>query len=293
MIDALKLPKFILIWLVFAFSSILIAEDSSITHEIDKTLWVAGQVDWSLENNKVHIYLEDVNERFVCEQLGGIAQEFYSKEKQAVSMGKKCNKLVVLVNYPQLNNVENFKQFVSAHESFHLTVQVFNTPIVIGLNFPEEDGFEYGLEFIKLLNASISNPTQVNKCKSLSLYLDSLPILNRNKILFKAMYEWPAEYYAKNKIFGSDNTKYYEFRAQLTKGLNSKDKWVFNDFYISSIILIERIEELIPRVEWQNRVMRGESIFDIYQELNGCRTYSKNWFKARVSDFKFPYDKSE
>ncbi len=280
-------------FLIVTISSIFLFIESDkekqfLVHSINDKIWKIDSIRWPSEVRGVYTYFSSNNVDFFCQEVGLIAKEFFLDKNESVDFGQKCSRLVVFVNFKELNSVENFKEFAAAHESFHLAAQIYGMPFAFMVDYKFEEDYYFVDEFSKLLISTMNNKSKT--CSNINNYLDDLSDNKRLTILFKAMYEWPAEYYAKRFVFGSDTESYYQFKGDVTNKINVRGKQAWNDFYSLSILLADNIERKIEKQEWQNRVNKGESMLDVYLKLNKCRSYSDSWLKGNVNIYKLRLD---
>lgn len=253
-----------------------------IRHEIRGDIWPIKNIRRVTGNLETYTYFNSSTLGFKCNELNNIMASYYkdNKNNETVNFGKICNKLVSLINFKEMKKVPYFKEYTAAHESFHLAVQIFGNPFAYGVEVVTENDYAFIDDFTTTFRNSISN----SSCRLITDYLDKISKNKKNYLLFKAMYEWPAEYYAK-KIYFDEKQDYLSFRNSLTEQSKDPNKWYINSLYILSDEVITNLEANTQTSNWKQRVNNGESIVDIYLKNNGCKTYSDSWPKGTINEY--------
>ncbi|MFT5758973.1 MAG: hypothetical protein ACI9LM_003722 [Alteromonadaceae bacterium] len=259
-----------------------------IHHQIRGDIWPTKNLRRVTNNLESYSYFNAIELEFECDELKNVMTSYFqdknkedNKNNETINLGKICNKLVTLINFGKMENIPNFKAFTAAHEGFHLAVQIFGSPYAYGIDIAAEKNYAFITDFIDVVRESIAKN---NNCLLITTHLDQLSENKRKYLLFRAMYEWPAEYYAK-MIFFKNDQNYLAFRKLATEQSEIPDKWHFNSLYTLSIEFITNLEVDIKSDNWKQRVNSGESIIDIYLKNNGCKSYSDSWSKGTVNDY--------
>lgn len=276
---------------IIIISTYTISEEQSsriVKHQLDNQVFVQTSVRWpSNEDSVTVIFSKDLpNSYKSCPGLNNILATFYSKDTPELIMGEYCDTLFVLINYPGIIENKSLREFAIAHESFHIAHQIYGTPYMLGMEL-EKDNFNYIAEFTELLNENLITKNKV-VCGTIENYLNNLPEKKRNLILYKSTYEWPAEYYSKELVFGNDMISYNRVRKEVSNFLEEGDS-LWGEFYMLSHKVIDNIEKTLSKKDWQTKVNKGQSIFDLFMKVNGCREYTKEIIKLNISEWKLPY----
>lgn len=267
------------------------------THQIDPNVWLPQNTRWPSGEKKVHVYFNNDIAPEECNELKQNAVTFFSQKDEygKLDLGVSCNKFIVLFNEIKFEHLRTLKEFISAHEAFHIAAQFYGKSMVvqmfdIGDSYKSVKSFYYLLDFISLLKKTypITTPqNQIKHCTALTQYVNKLSDHQRNILLTRAMYEWPAEYYAKQTVFGKNDKEYIETRNEIGKSYQTevadKNNGIYWDkFYLMSHPIIEEVEKKISTLEWQTRVAQGESILDIYLKQKNCSPFTDTWKQVYV-----------
>lgn len=259
---------------------------SLIKHEFKNTIFVETSTRWPSEERHVTvIFSKELPKNYeACVGLESILEEFYKDNNPRLSIGEYCDTLFVLINYPEIMISSKAREFAAAHESFHIGHQIYGTPYIMGLKL-EDRSFDFISDFTKLMEESLKQDNKKLFCGRVEKYLSTLPKNKQNLILYKSTYEWPAEFYSKQYAFGNNEKEYYKLRDSISSYLDGDGRY-WADFYKLSISVIKNIEQKVSRKSWQSRVNNGKSIFDIFMEVNGCRTYTKHYLRVDVNKWE-------
>lgn len=253
------------------------------THSIDAKLWPLKHIRWPSTDRKVHVYFDKNEQHIICPKLKPIMNKFYAdKDKFGnLDLGEYCKKLIVLFNEPRLNKLNNFKEFIAAHEAFHIAAQFYGGYIILENMFVKEPNYKFLSDFVVALRQSFKEKSKYLKCKTVTNYIDKLTNNQRIILLDRAMLEWPAEYYSKQVIFGDNDKDYYKLRYEIEEKLSEEDP-AWTDFYTVAHDVIEEIEKADSSSNWKIRVTKDETVLDVYLKQNNCKTYSHSFNKVRI-----------
>ena len=273
------------------------AQQNHYIHQINPKVWFPKNIRWPSDEKKVHVYFNKDIDPSECRELKQNAVTFFSQKDKygQLDFGESCNKLIVLFNEKKLEKVNKFKEFLTAHEAFHIAVQFYGKSMVVAMfdvgdSYNHVKDFYYLLDFISLLKKTYldTNQHNLNKhCDALNQYVNELSKQQRDILLTRAMYEWPAEYYAKQVVFGKNDKEYLSIRNHIRnsdeeKGLAKDIGMYWEKFYIMSHPIIKEIEKNISTLEWQVRIAEGESILDIYLKQKNCTPLTDTWVQIYV-----------
>jgi len=266
-------------------------------HYINPNVWLPKNIRWPSDEKRIHVYFNKDIASNECEELKKNALTFFSQKDEygQLDLGVSCNKFIVLFNEKKFQNLPKLKELITAHEAFHIATQFYGHSMVvqmfdIGDSYQSVKSFYYLLGFISLLKKTYLNNTpddQTKNCDSLIQYVNELSEHQRNILLTRAMYEWPAEYYAKQVVFGKNDKEYISTRNEIGKSYETniadKNNGIYWDkFYFMSYPIIKEVEKSISTLEWQTRVARGESILDIYLKQKNCTPLTDKWVQIYV-----------
>ncbi|MDC8829827.1 hypothetical protein [Alteromonas gilva] len=256
-----------------------------VSHSIDRSVWLLNStVDKTYQ--PVNVYFNDHQDYLDCEPLRQYAKQYFKDNVYGVNLGQSCEQLFSLVNLPNsVRNIPLIEDFIAAHEAFHISVQFQSVGILYEYSIsesPDIGAFNEGIS--PLLNLPVNSA----QCEAFEGILDGFDESHQKLLIWRATYEWVAEFYAKEKVFGNDTAAYISLRDNSIElhstgvPVNIQDS---NQFYKMSLDVIKVIESAIDRDTWQKRVHQGESIFDIFMEVNGCKTYTDDWPRYSLSEY--------
>lgn len=273
---------FILLTLI---SSCTLIKNQPINHDINSNIWFTDRHTFDTASNQVTTYFTGAEVTKECPELVEKANKFFALSNNDVLLGKYCNKYISLVNFSSLNNKDHFKQFTAIHESFHIAVQLANSAYPILVRIIPQKSYRYIDEFNQALFGALLD-SEPGACRKIESALDAMPAEKRNLVVFKALIEWPAEYYAKYTYFGNRDDEYLEFRKNTVPDAANSDYKIWADFYTLFLPLSQEIDKYMPTKEWQKLINHGDTMLDIYMRSNGCKTYSNHWLKGRITSFQ-------
>lgn len=280
---------FLVLIVITFFSEKGKAQDSVFTHQIDTNVWLPSPINQK-KYKPVKVYFGDSNYNIRCEPFKKYLHTFFTEKTVGESIGVSCSELRALTAGSKKNKYsEQFKRFLAAHEAFHISVQFTEMKTLLAPVplFNGQPQFILLLDVVSVLESDLSTSQKCSQAKS---QLDSIETSHRNHLLWRANYEWVAEFYAKEHIFGDNVINYNNYKDQTFKFFKEqlREPILKNGdlFYRIGLDVIQSIESKQSREQWQHNVFKGDALFDLYLEVNGCHfNYSKNWDRLQILEY--------
>lgn len=261
---------------VLALATACASRESGATlvlHEIDRAVWtVTRPIAWPGPDHRVFAYF-DVDESFsVCGmELTDEAKEAFSTHSDDFLFGTACGRLLVLLPELPLSLDETTRRMIVAHEAFHLAAQVHSLlPRIDAVEYPgdpDNKALQNINRFYRDLFRLSTGQGNRNTCRRLESAYYTLSSFEREYVVYKTYWEWPAEFYMRETALAK-NMGVAEYRALRTSlFIDGTDEIVYH----SAVRAMESIERAIPRETWQHRYIQGEHILDLFAESLGCR----------------------
>lgn len=200
-------------------------------------------------------------------------------------MGQQGNKLAVLLQRQDLKHDRELRQFLAWHESFHLAAQFYGNSVGF-TRLRESSAPENPLkvsEYWRSILIAVRNhvvSTDSPSCPLIQARFGSLSEADRNYVLDRAFWEWPAEYFARSQSGGYENPgRYRAVRSKLSEGIN---------LYVIGSIAMEHVARIHgTNREWQYRISDGESALNVVLDTLGCATVPDNPGMVKVDHVDF------
>lgn len=248
-----------------------LTEAPLVLHEIDQSVWkVKRPIDWPSSDHRIFVYF-DVDETFsACgKELTAKAKEEFATQSEFL-FGQACGRLIVLFRPLPVSLDETARQMIAAHEAFHLAAQLHSLlPRIDAVEYPgdpDKAALENIYRFFRNVFRLSTDQRNRNTCGKLETAYRSLPSFEREYVVYKTYWEWPAEFYMREFALeeGMSTAEYRVLRTSLI--VNGMDEIV----YFAAAHAMEAIELAMARDVWQRRYMEGEHILDLFAESLGC-----------------------
>src|SRR5690606_19942467 len=235
---------------------------------IDADVWLpASSIRWPSSEHAVAIY-EGTTES--GSELHKVAADRY--EFKFIQVGDRL--VVVMGLHPGLNGGRQAREFVSAHESFHIAAQLYGARIP--LNYLEiapelvathagAHAFEFFYDAIDTMHAEVARGAEDVDCSALEETYAALEEGARTYLNYKIFWEWPAEFYSYSVTFAGRLGEYEAFRARLFP-----DDTGYR-LFTAGVKVARMLEAKLPRAEWQAQVADGRSMLAVLAATYQCR----------------------
>lgn len=243
-----------------------------ISISIDPSVWMyTSRIEWPDEHEEV-LVLKPVSGNFY---IGcGDVMPHDARDIYFFRLGEHCNRLIVLMEFlPSPENARKAEAFIGHHEAFHLAVQMYGFKVpweFLSIDPTLVKRYSYKNNLIGIygeLDKIYEAVTEYRDVSCNSLW-DRYSRLNegeRRYLDYKMFWEWPAEFYAEQVIFGKNFTGYQEFRGRLFYDGNEGF-----ELFVSGVKVGMILDKLMGREKWQERVADGVSMFDLLLSELGC-----------------------
>lgn len=262
---------------------------------IDRSVWRSGLIDWPSDEHFVIFYYELPPDVSDCTILSGefLSRIYTGPMSSTLRMGEACGRLVVVYRDDGLSAATGRLglEFVGRHESFHLAVQMYGSSVPLEYlrekrnitSSRAKKFFERLSKSFPLAEVEANPPSEMDVCREIVTGYLELPDDVRREIDSLVFWEWPAEYYAYKSLrrYGKINHSSYK-----------KIRLIAGDYYeyssgVSFGLILDRV---IGTRGWQDRVMTGESMLDIWGARCSANYKPLPRISIKIKRMDFPLD---
>lgn len=197
---------------------------------------------------------------------------FFTDKASRLSVGERCDKLFVLVHHTQGAMSDTTREFVGAHETYHLVAQIFSGAAPGALLEPRPKITPGSDKFFDDLAAALTPHPGTGDTQAIADIAGryaALSAQDRAVVDFMATIEWPAEYYAylvmADEKRGWGIERYREVRKEASDETG----------YRAAIPVGLALDRRLGAGRWQERVLQGENMFAILAGLAGVSVGSR------------------
>ena len=249
----------------------------SLSVGMDPAVWMsAAGIDWPGDDRQV-LVLQPASGRYEIDCGGSTTPvEIEDGENYSFRMGEHCGRLVVLMNLsPGVSGAPVAERFLAHHEAFHLAAQIYGSGVpweFLGVDPDAVHRFSGGSQFRTLFEqaGAVTDGLRDGKrpsCEPLLQAYSALSVEERKYIDYKMFWEWPAEFYAEQIVFGERLNDYEKFREGLFRTGNEG-----YELFTAGVKVGLALDTLVGRQAWQESVAGGASMFDVLLENTGCQS---------------------
>jgi hypothetical protein len=280
-------------FLCFFTLGMLLAKKTSVERvykvKIDDRIWVeTSKLQWPNKHQYVNVVMGATSATKICgKSLSKSVIEKLNDKKNSqagLTFGVACHELWVL--FPE-NDLKIWKtgsyqeKAIAAHEAFHLAVQMYSKRrarmenamdynYVMQLHAAKKYETNEFFQKISDISKEKSNNAKTH-CDSLFGIREKYNELQIDYIRYQIGMEWPAEFYMREVYYADNKQEYAAFRNHIGKNSPEFIPYNANIIYSAGTEAIKKIEQTVPRKDWQNRYLQGETLLNIYFESIGCK----------------------
>lgn len=250
---------------------------------MDQSVWEPSlRIRWpDPEDRQVHVFYA------VGDAASALALSLEQTQKlrghnNAIWMGEHNQRLAVMFHDELLVSDPTTRRFVTEHEVFHLAAQYYG--VRVGMNRLKSGQPEHPDEvsafWDTVLRTSLATG-EASACGQLESRFSALSANDQNHVLQRAFWEWPAEFYARSRVFGLDNdARYLDFRRRLSPG---------DTLYFAGGVAMAAMARDATQgdPEWQRRIEDGINPLNIVMESMGCQTFADDGGVGRITKVNF------
>lgn len=264
-------------------SSVGAVSDASFVQKwpIDANIWhPATKIRWPGVDREV-FFTTDL--KYLDPYLKQPVVRHFPHGKKSFSMGRVENKLVVIANDAGKPLQALGNDFVASHESFHLAAQYFGAKIptdLIGVEVPMHIGTRRVERFWQSLIRVAKSPSNPSNCRSVSSAYRALNTAEKQHVIVRSYWEWPAEYYSrKSQLPWMSEAEYVRRRRAFDDGYLP---------YVSGSIALMSLDQLKPNdPAWQYRIHDGEHPMTVLLTEHKCPALFKTQLALEVTNLEF------
>ncbi len=242
-----------------------------LVHAIDSSVWLAkGAIDWPGPDHRVYAYFDADGSFAICgKELTAAAREAFATSSDFL-WGEACGHFIVLFRPAPIALDATAREMLAAHEAFHLAAQMHGLlPRIDAAEFPghpDAGAWSNINTFFREVFRLSALRGKHKPCDGLEDAYRALPPFERDYVVYKTYWEWPAEFYMRETARG-ETMSAAEYRALRTSLIvNGLDEIV----YLAGERAMNLVELAIGREAWQRRYLDGEHMLNFFAESLGC-----------------------
>lgn len=196
-------------------------------------------------------------------------------ERHEFRFAQVGDRLVAVMGlWPGVNGGDRAREFLAAHESFHIAAQFYGgriplaylevDPILVRA-YAEGRAFDGFYDAIDTMHAEVARGAEDVDCSALEETYAALEEGARTYLNYKIFWEWPAEFYSYSVTFAGRLGEYEAFRARLFP-----DDTGYR-LFTAGVKVARMLEAKLPRAEWQAQVADGRSMLAVLAATYQCR----------------------